>query len=51
MEFANRGDLFDEQRRWGGKMKEKAAVCMVLLPFMRGISHLHSKVYPPLLPD
>jgi len=43
LQYASGGDLFDELRRRGGRMKEQEAVRLVLVPFMKALAHLHRR--------
>jgi len=42
-EFASEGDVFTEVHRRGGQLSEKAAVSLVLQPFLAALHYLHTK--------
>eukprot|EP00873_Tetraselmis_striata_P029525 jgi/Tetstr1/449789/TSEL_036853.t1 len=42
-EFATEGDVFTEVHRRGGQMTEKAAVSLVLQPFLAALHYLHTR--------
>lgn len=44
MEWAAGGDLYTALDRAGGQLSEQRTVNAVLVPFLRGMSYMHSKV-------
>ena len=42
-EYADGGDLFSLLQKYGGRLSEKAAVQMVLDPFLRVLQYLHTR--------
>lgn len=43
-EYASCGDLFEDLKKGGGQVKEKAAVRDIIAPFLSALLHLHAQV-------
>ena len=43
LEYAEGGDLYSLMQRVGGRMAEEQTINLVLLPFLRALTYMHSR--------